>query len=67
VVQNRINDVSFGDIDIIPLGADIVFIHSLFYMEFSTNTGSTQEFFDNFFTNIVRWDKKVVPFKRGVW
>lgn len=62
MVQNRIEDAGFEDINIIPLGTDRVFIHSSSNTEVSTIIEGAHEFFAHFFTNTVRWDKKVVPF-----
>jgi hypothetical protein len=67
VVQNRIADAGVEDIDIIPLGADQVFIRSNSEVNVTTILHDAKEFFDHFFTNIVRWEKNVVPFQRGAW
>lgn len=66
VVQNRIA-AGVADNDIIPLGADKVFLRSLFEVNVSTIFNDAKDFFAHFFTNIVRWDKNVVPFQRGAW
>jgi len=29
--------------------------------------GDAKQFFDHIFSNIVRWDKKVMPFQGGAW
>jgi len=52
LVQNRIADAGFSDIDIIPLGADRVLIYSSSDVHVST---------------IVQWEKKVASFQRGAW
>lgn len=65
IVRNRIDDACFEDINIIPLGADMVFIHSLSDADVSTIITEARDFFAHFFTNIVHWDKKVVLFQRG--
>jgi len=67
VVQKRIVDVGVENIDIIPLGADRVFIRSLSKVNVSTILNDAKDFFCSFFTNIVCWDKKVVLFQQGAW
>jgi hypothetical protein len=67
VVQNRIADASVEDIDIIPLGADKVFIRSNTEVNITTILHDAKDFLDHFFTNIVRWEKNIVPFQRGAW
>ena len=67
VIQNRVEDVGFRDVDIIPLGADKVFIHSLSEVDIMQTVADAKQFFDLLFSNIVRWDKMAVPFQRGAW
>ena len=66
VVQKRIADAGVNGIDIIPVGADKVFLRSLSEVNITTLLHDAKEFFDHFFTNIVRWEKKVVSFQQGV-
>lgn len=65
MVHNRIEDAGFTDIDIIPMGADKVFIQSLSDSDVLKTVEETYEFFNHFLSNYVRWNKKVVPFQRG--
>jgi hypothetical protein len=67
LVHNRIEDARFTDLEIIPMGADKVFMQSLSHKDILTMLGEAKEFFDHFFSNIARRDKKEVPFKRGAW
>ena len=67
IVQSRIEDASVADLDVIPLGADRVFICSSSDVEVSTILEGASEFFANIFSNILRWDKNLVPFQRGAW
>ena len=67
VVQNRVEDAGFGDLDIIRLGADRVFLRSMSDKETSSLLEDAKDFFGLIFSNIVRWDKEVVPFRRGAW
>lgn len=67
VVQNRVEDAGFADLDIIPLVADRVFLRSKSDKETFTMLGEAKYFFDHFFKNIVRWEKAVVPSRRGAW
>jgi hypothetical protein len=67
IIQSRVEDVGFRDVDIIPLGADKVFLHSLSEVDIMQIVVEAKQFFDLLFSNIVRWDKAVVPFQRGAW
>ncbi|AET02659.2 DUF4283 domain protein [Medicago truncatula] len=67
VVQTRIEDAGFKDLDVIPLGADRVFMRSASDVEVSTIIAGARDFFDHIFLNIVRWEKQSVPFQRGAW
>lgn len=65
LIQNRVEDAGFKDLDIIPLGADKVFIHSLSGVNVSDIVTEAQQFFDLLFSHMVCWDKAVLPFQRG--
>ena len=67
VVHKRVTDVGFEDIDIIPMGEDKVFLRSRSDKDTLAVLGEAKEFFAHFFTNVVRWDKEVLPFRRGAW
>jgi len=67
VVQNRLEDAGFSDLDVIPLDADRVFIRSSSNVEVSTILVEASDFFAHIFSNIVRWDKQIVLFQRGTW
>lgn len=67
VIQLRIEDAGFSDIDVIPLGADRVFIHSASGVYVSAILEGAKDFFALFLTNIRKWDKERVPFLRGAW
>lgn len=59
LIQNRVKDVAFKDLEIIPLGADNVFIHSLSGVNVSDIVGEAKQFFDLIFSHLVCWDKVV--------
>jgi hypothetical protein len=63
LIQKRVEDAGFQDIDIIPLGAEKVFIHSLFGHNVSSIVGKAKEFFNLIFSSLVGWDKAVMPFQ----
>jgi len=65
MVQKRVEDAGFADLEIIPMGADKVFLKSVSEKDTWSLLGEAKEFFDHFFANWKRWDKEVVPFKRG--
>jgi predicted SpoU family rRNA methylase len=67
MVQNRIEDAGFTNLDIIMMGADKVFIRSLSDLDVLKKVEEASEFFNQFLSNFKRWDKTVVPFQRGVW
>jgi len=67
VIQTRISDVGFKELDIIPMGADKVFVSSLPQTDVSTIIDGAKDFFNHFFSSFVRWDKQFVPFQRGAW
>lgn len=48
-VQERIEDIGFKDLDIIPMGADKVFIHSLSEEDVMFLIDRTNHFFRHFF------------------
>jgi len=57
VVQNRVEDAGFADLDVIPMGADRVFLRSNSERETFSMIEGAKDFFDLLFSNIVRWDK----------
>jgi hypothetical protein len=67
IIQSCVEDADFKDIDIIPLGADKVFIHSLSGAIVSEIVGAAKHFFDLIFSSLYVWDKAVLPFQRGAW
>ena len=67
VVQNRIEDAGFSDIEVTTLGADKVLICRSSDVHVSTIINDAKEFFEHLFTNFVRWEKKVMSFQRGAW
>jgi hypothetical protein len=62
-----VEDAGLRDVDIIPLGADKVFIHSLSNVNISQIVAEAKQFFDLLFSNLVGWEKVAVPFQRGAW
>ncbi|GAU30969.1 hypothetical protein TSUD_63800 [Trifolium subterraneum] len=67
VVQNRITDAGFKDVDIIPMGADKVFVRSSEGVDVMSIVSSANEFFRLVFSNWTRWDKELQPYHRGAW
>lgn len=66
LIQNIVEDVAgFKDIDIIPLGADKVFVQSLSGVSVSDIVGEAKQFFDLIFSSLVRWNKGLMPFQRS--
>lgn len=49
VVQNRVDDAGFADLEIIPVGADRVFLRSKSEKETLTMLEEAKEFFNHFF------------------
>lgn len=67
VVQTRIEDAGFKDLNVIPFGVDRVFIRSVLDVKASTILEGAKDFFDHIFVNIGWWDKQLVPRQRGAW
>lgn len=67
LIQSGVEDAGFKDIDIIPLGADKVFIHSLSVASVSEIVGEARHFFDLIFSSLSVWKQVVMPFQRGAW
>ena len=67
IIQNRVEDAGFKDIDIIPLGAEKVFVHSLLGANVAEVVKEARSFFDLIFSSLVGWTKEVMPFQRGAW
>jgi len=65
LIQNRVDDAGFSDIDIIPIGADKVFVHSLSGADVTAIVTQARQFFDLIFSNLVPWKEGVLPFQRG--
>ncbi|PNX75570.1 putative sulfate transporter, partial [Trifolium pratense] len=67
VVQNRILDVGFNDVVLIPMGADKVFVRSSEGVDVMSTILNAKEFFQIVFSNWMRWEKDVEPYRRGAW
>jgi hypothetical protein len=67
LIQSRVEDAGFKDIDIIPLGADKVFIRSLSDVNVLEIMGATKNFFDLIFSSLSVRNQAVMPFQRGAW
>ncbi|GAU35629.1 hypothetical protein TSUD_30470, partial [Trifolium subterraneum] len=67
VVQSRITDASFNDLVIIPMGADKVFVRSVAGVDAMTTVSNAKESFKLVFSNWMRWENDVLPYRRGAW
>ncbi|GAU17134.1 hypothetical protein TSUD_106330 [Trifolium subterraneum] len=67
VVQSRITDAGFNNVEIIPMGADKVFVRSSEGVDVMSIVSSAEELFKLVFSNWMRWDKDVQPYHRGAW
>jgi len=67
VVQRRIFDAGFDSLDLILMGADKVLVRSSDNREVSSILSEASEFFGNFFSTSVRWNKEVLIQERGAW
>jgi len=65
VFQRRIFDARFANLAIIPLGANNVFLKTLDDGDVGTLLSNAAEFFDNFFTKPIPWNKEMVIRERG--
>jgi len=67
VLQRRIYDGGFESLVVIPLGADKVFLRTTDEGDVSNILSEVVDFFCNFFSTSVKWNKDIVGFERGVW
>jgi len=67
IIQDIVEDAGFKDINIIPLGADKVFVHSLSDVSVVDIVGKAKPFFDLIFSSISKWEKRAMPYHRGAW
>lgn len=67
VLQRRIYDAGFDKLVLIPLGANTVFLKTLDHGNVSTLLTEAAEFFDNFFSKPVQWNKDTLIRERGAW
>ena len=67
IIQTRIEDARFDDLDVIPVGADKAFIRSLSNSDIMAVFAKAQDFFNLFFTKLVPWNKDILKFERGAW
>ncbi|GAU36101.1 hypothetical protein TSUD_277120 [Trifolium subterraneum] len=57
----------FNDIEIIPMGADKVFVRSSEGIDSMSIVSKAEEFFKLVFSSWMRWDKVVQPYHRGAF
>ncbi|MCI16261.1 sulfate transporter, partial [Trifolium medium] len=57
----------FGNLVLIPMGADKVFVRSSEGVDALPIVKGAKEFFSLIFSNWVRWGEDVTPYRRGAW
>jgi len=62
ILQNRIMDAGFNDLNIFPMGADKVFISTTQQLEVMSVINGAGEFFNMLFVNFNLWNKDSVSF-----
>jgi len=67
VLQRRIFDAGFVNLVMIPSGADKVLLCSLDEVDASTLLSEASDFFNNFFSKPVTWNKDTLVHERGAW
>jgi len=67
VLQRQIFDAGFANLAIITLGADKVFLRSLDDIDVSIMLSEAADFFANFISKPVRWNKDTLVRERGAW
>jgi len=67
VLQRQIFYAGFEKLVLIPLGADKVFLRLLDDGDVSSLLAEVAEFFNNFFSKPVRWNKDMLFRRRGAW
>jgi len=67
LIQQRILDAGFENLDIIPMGADKVYLRSSNVVDVKSLLSCSAYFFKAFFTVIKSWNEKCGKFERGTW
>jgi PIN domain nuclease of toxin-antitoxin system len=67
VVRRRLQDAGFKELDLIHLGGDRVFVRGLAGVDVLAVLNGAKDFFKLCFSNWVRWEKEVIPYRRGAW
>jgi len=67
LIQQRILDAGFENLDIIPMGADKVLLKSSNDIDVNSIIIGAADIFKSFFTSIHAWNNQCVKFERGVW
>ena len=65
ILQHRIYDAGFENLDIIPLGADKVLVQSPEDEDVSVMFAEAPNFFGNFFSTPIKWNKQILVCERG--
>lgn len=67
MLQRRIFDAGFENLVIIPLGADKVFLRTMDDRDVSLILSEASDFFKNFFSQPIHWNKDNLIRERGAW
>jgi len=67
MLQQRILDAGFENLNIIPMGADKVLLKASGIAEVNSILSAAAEFFNSFFSATIPWKKESVKFERGAW
>lgn len=65
IMQNRIMDVGFNDLNIFTIGGDKVFISTTQQLEVMYVINGAKEFFNMLFVNFKPWNKDTLSIQRG--
>jgi hypothetical protein len=67
VVRRRLQDVGFKELDLTHLGGDRVLVRSVDGADVLAVLNGAKDFFKLCFSNWVRWEIEVIPYRRGAW
>jgi len=65
LIQQRVDDVGFHHVDIIPLGGDRVFLHCSCHDDIMQVFNDAIDFFGMLFNNLHKWTLSNVLYERG--
>jgi len=66
-IHQRVEDVGFDNVKVIPLGGDKAFLHYRNNGDIMKIFNEAVDFFSKFFTDVHKWTSMDVQYERGAW